>query len=80
MYDFDYFGNCEIGVRLLKTEQSKGYAGQAIRGLFELGKALGIKNVFTRVFTLNIAGIKFVQKYMNLVNEANGERLYKLSL
>ena len=80
MYDFDYFGNCEIGVRLLKTEHSKGYAGMALRGIFELGKALGIKNALTRVMAQNSSGLRFVEKYMTFVNENSGARLYKRTL
>ena len=80
MYDFDYFGSCEIGVRLLKSEQSKGYAGKAIRAIFALGRELGLKSTLTRVKSLNAPAIRFVEKYMSFVNESSGERLYKLEL
>lgn len=77
MYDFDCFGSCEIGVRLMRSEQSKGYAGKAIRGLFELGKELGLNSVLTRVMSVNAPAIRFVEKYMTFVSEADGARVYK---
>lgn len=80
MYDFDYFGSCEIGVRLMRNEQSKGYAGKTVRALFELARGLGLKNVLTRVMTENAPAIRFVEKYMQLDNSDNGVRLYKHTL
>ncbi len=80
MYDFDYFGNCEIGVRLLKAEHSKGYAGMALRAIFELGCALGLKCVCTRVKAVNAPAVKFVGKYMDFVSEENGDRLYSFTI
>ena len=77
MYDFDYFGGCEIGVRLFTNEQSKGYAGKAIRGLFELGTTLGLNKVVTRVMSVNTPAIRFVEKYMTLVGVTDDTHIYE---
>ena len=77
MYDFDYFGSCEIGVRLFENEQSKGYAGKAIRGLFELGTTLGLNKVVTRVMSVNTPAIRFVEKYMTPVGNTENTKIYE---
>ena len=80
MYDFDYVGNCEIGVRLIRNEQSKGYAGKTIRALFELARQLGLKSVLTRVMKENAPAIRFVEKYMNFEHSDNCVHLYRYTL
>ena len=79
-YDFDYFGNCEIGVRLMRSEQSKGYASKALRALFEICRELGLSGVVTRVKSVNAPAVRFVERYMSFVDEASGERTYEYKL
>ena len=61
-HNFDYFGNVELGIRLLPEFQGKGFATDAVKIMTDYAKTtIGAKNIKMKCFHQNEKSIKMIK-------------------
>ena len=69
LYNFDFFGNAEIGIRIIEKHQGKGYAKEALKLLTAWAYRKGAKKVVAKCFKQNVKSKAVLQKVFTF----NGE-------
>lgn len=80
LYNFDFYGTAELGFRILKKEQGKGYAIESAKALIDYAfNELKIVNLKARAFKQNIPSHKLLNKLgFALISEDEKFIYYKL--
>ena len=79
IYDFDYHGAAEIGLRLLPEYQGRGFGEVALLALFDMCRAIGLLAVYATVDERNAAARGLFSRHLVKVGEYDGViRYYKI--
>lgn len=62
LHNFDYFGNAEIGVRILPEYQRKGYAAESLKLLTAWAYKKGAKKVYAKCYKENLPSKTLLEK------------------
>lgn len=80
LYAFDFSGSAEIGVRILREHQGRGYARQAIGGLISLAERLGLTSLSATVAQGNEVSLRLISSIFDKISEDEEKVYYKLEL
>lgn len=79
IYDFDYHGAAEIGLRILSEYQGRGLGEGALLALFDMCREIGLFAVYATVDERNEAARGLFSRYFTKVGEDDGViRYYKI--
>ncbi len=77
LYAFDRRGGCSIAIRLLKSKQGKGYAGEIFTALSEFACDIGISVLSAEIMLENKRSVAFAEKYMERTGTENGKAVFR---
>lgn len=70
LYDFDYHGGAQIGIRLLGSKEGKGFAGEALEAILHAGLYdLGLTVIYAKCYRENTKSQKLLSAYMQKTGE-----------
>jgi hypothetical protein len=70
LYDFDYHGGAQIGIRLLEGQEGQGFAGEALAAILHQGLyALGLSVIYAKCYRENAKSFKLLSGHMQKVRE-----------
>lgn len=65
LYDFDYHGGAQIGIRLLGSKEGKGFAGEALKAIIRIGLyEFGLSAVYAKCYRENVKSLRLLSAYM----------------
>jgi len=80
LYDFDYMGSCELGVRLLPEFWGQGFGTEAVSALITLAKGIGIKRLRATVKRENLRSLRLMESTMGDGTQSDGVFTYSIIL
>lgn len=70
LYEFDYHGGAQVGIRLTKSGEGKGYAGEALAAVLKAGLyGLGLSVIYAKCFRENVKSQRLLSAHMEKAGE-----------
>jgi len=80
IYDFDYLGGAEIGIRILPEYHGERIGSRVLEMLIDYCRAIRLSTLRARVMTENTPAIKMTARYMKAAGERDGITHFTLAL
>ena len=80
IYDFDYLGGAEIGIRILSEYHGERIGSRVLEMLIDYCRAIRLSTLRARVMAENIPAIKMTARYMKAAGELDGITHFTLAL
>lgn len=80
IYDFDFRGSAEIGIRILPEYHGAGLGSRVLKMLVDYCEGMGLTAVRARVMSENEAAVKMTERHLPRVGESDGIVHFRLEL